>query len=59
MIYNIIIAAASIIVITPVVIYVVAKLRERAKRVKVSEEGYETAYDILFTKRKSKRYRVA
>jgi tetraacyldisaccharide-1-P 4'-kinase len=58
MIYNIIIAA-SIIVITPVVIFIVGKLREKAKRVRVSEEGYETAYDILFPKRKSKKVRVA
>lgn len=58
MIYNIIIAA-SIIVIVPVVIYVVARLREKSKRARVSEEGYETAYDVLFTKRKPKKYRIA
>jgi short subunit fatty acids transporter len=58
MLYTIIIAV-SVITIVPVIIYALAKGREKAKRVRVSEEGYETAYDILFTKVKSKKYRVA
>ncbi len=58
MLYNIIIAV-SIIAIIPVIIYALIKGREKAKRVRVSEEGYETAYDVLFTKRKPKKYRVA
>lgn len=58
MIYNIIIAV-SIIAVVPVIIFALIKGREKAKRAKVSEEGYETAYDILFTKRKSKKYWVA
>lgn len=58
MIYNIIIAV-SIIAIVPVIIYALIKGREKAKRVRVSEEGYETAYDILFSKRKTRRHRVA
>lgn len=58
MIYNII-TAASIIVVIPVIIYALAKRREKSKRARVSEEGYETAYDILFPKRRSGRHRVA
>lgn len=58
MIYNITIAV-SIIAVVPVIIFALVKCREKAKRVRVSEEGYETAYDVLFTKRKPKKYRVA
>ncbi len=58
MIYNITIAV-SIIAVVPVIIFALVKSREKAKRVRVSEEGYETAYDVLFTKRKPKKYRVA
>lgn len=58
MIYNII-TAVSIIVIVPVVIYALVKRREKSKRARVSEEGYETAYDILFPKRRSGKHRVA
>jgi hypothetical protein len=51
--------AASIPVITGIVIYLFSKARERYKRAKVSEEGYETAYDILFPKKRSGKQRVA
>ncbi|HMK03632.1 MAG TPA: hypothetical protein VK489_05550 [Ferruginibacter sp.] len=57
--FYIIIIAVSIITIVPVIIYALVSGREKAKRVRVSEEGYETAYDILFPKRKTKKYRVA
>ena len=58
MIYNLILAA-SIPLIAGIVIYLFGKARERSKRARVSEEGYETAYDILFPKRQSKKHRVA
>ena len=53
------ILAASIPVIAGIVIYLLSKARERSKRARVSEEGYETAYDILFPKRESRKHRVA
>lgn len=58
MIYNFIIAA-SIPTFTGIAIYVFFKLREKSKRARVSEEGYETAYDVLFPKKKVKKYRAA
>ncbi|MEO6541765.1 MAG: hypothetical protein ABIN74_12255 [Ferruginibacter sp.] len=58
MIYNIIIAA-SVSLIAGTVIYILSKTREKSKRARVSEEGYETAYDILFPKRQSRKHRVA
>jgi hypothetical protein len=58
MIYTFILAT-SIPVVTGIAIYLFSKARERYKRAKVSEEGYETAYDILFPKRQSKKHRVA
>ncbi|HEX2684238.1 MAG TPA: hypothetical protein VHL77_09910 [Ferruginibacter sp.] len=51
--------AASVPIITGIVIYLIAKGRERAKRARVSEEGYETAYDILFPKRRAGKHRMA
>lgn len=58
MIYNITIALGSIL-LAAVSAYLFIKGREKAKRARVSEEGYETAYDILFTKRKTKKYTTA
>ena len=58
MIYNFILAT-SIPIIAGIVIYLLSKARERSKRARVSEEGYETAYDILFPKRRSGKQRVA
>jgi hypothetical protein len=58
MIYSFIFAV-SIPIIAGIVIYLISKARERSKRARVSEEGYETAYDILFPKRHSRKHRVA
>ena len=58
MIYSFIIAV-SVTVFTGITIYVLVKGRKKAKLKRVSEEGYEIAYDILFPKRRTKRYRAA
>jgi len=58
MLYSFILAA-SIPLIAGIVIYLLFKAREKSKRARVSEEGYETAYDILFPKRRSGKHRVA
>lgn len=53
------IIAISVTAATGIVIYALIKNSEKLKRVRVAEEGYETAYDILFTKKKVKKHRVA
>ncbi|MEO6253589.1 MAG: hypothetical protein ABIO79_09800 [Ferruginibacter sp.] len=53
------IIATSVTIIAGTVIYILSKSNEKSKRARVSEEGYETAYDILFPKRRSRRHRVA
>ena len=58
MIYSFIIAV-SVAVFSGITIYALVKGRKKAKLKRVSEEGYETAYDILFPKRRTKKYRVA
>ncbi len=51
--------AASLLLFAAIFIYLFFKTREKSKRQIVSEQGYETAYDILFSKRKRKKHRVA
>jgi large-conductance mechanosensitive channel len=52
------ITALCFSIITATVVFTVVKNRKKIKRKLVSEEGYETAYDILFPV-KYKKYRPA
>jgi hypothetical protein len=58
MIYKFILAA-SLPLFAGIGIYLLFKGREKVKRTRVSNEGYETAYDVLFPKKKIKKYRVS
>jgi hypothetical protein len=52
-------AALCLTAIIVTAVFALAKVRKKTKRKLVSEEGYETAYDILFPVKKYKKYREA
>ncbi len=46
-------------IITATAVYFAVKSRKQIKRKMVADEGYETAYDILFPLKKYRKYKTA
>ena len=53
------ITALCLSAITAAVVFAAIKNRKKIKRKRVADEGYETAYDILFPLKKYKKYKTA